>query len=413
MSADSTGRRVVIVGGGIAGMEAALALHELAPDHADVLLIAPDPEFQYKPMVVVEPFTAEPAERHELAPALEALGAEFLQAAVAAVDPEAKEVELGDGSALPYDLLLVALGGRARPTLERAETFWAGRSDLPIDELLGRAADDERRTLAFVVPGGCSWPLPLYELALMTMRRLEERGPYGVRLEIVTPEPSPLAIFGEPASEAVASLLGARGIEVRVNSTVEQVGDDLVVHPGGERLEAGAVLALPVIVGPSLAGLPADEHGFIPVGLDLAVTGVEDVYAAGDGTSFPVKQGGLAAQQADVAAEHIAARLGAPVTPTQFDPVLRGQIITGPDSLHLRHQLTGGHGEGTASLDYLWWPPGKVAGRYLAPWLAGTSMEEGLEPPSRPLDVEISLPGEWHGQPMAMGSYPNPAEPQR
>jgi sulfide:quinone oxidoreductase len=391
-------------------MEAALALSELAPESARVTMISPDPEFHYKPMVVAEPFTQEPAERHELAPALRELGEEFVEGAAVGVDTSGRAVELADGTLLDYDFLLVALGGRARPAFTTAETFWAGRSDMAIDELLDRAADHPTRTVAFIVPPGCTWPLPLYELALMTSRRVPQRGPYGIRLCIQTAEDAPLAIFGEPASEAVANLLRGRGIEIATMHMVVEEDGELRIHPEGGTLEAGAVIALPEIEGPALRGLPADEHGFVPVDLDLRVVGEQDVYAAGDSTTFPIKQGGLATQQADVAAEHIAARLGAAITPSSFDPVLRGQLITGPDSLNIQHHLTGGHGEGGASLDYLWWPPGKVAGRYLAPWLAGTSLAYDLEPPARPLDVEVCLPHEWHGTPMAMGSHPNPSK---
>ena len=126
----------------------------------------------------------------------------------------------------------------------------------------------------------------------------------------------------------------------------------------------------------------------------------EGVYAAGDGTNFPVKQGGLATQQADAAAEHIAAGLGADVEPAPFKPVLRGQLITGAESLNLRHGLTGGQGEGIASMDYLWWPPEKVAGRYLSGWLGHTAPSD-LKPPSRPLEIEVSWPHEWHSSPLS------------
>ena len=361
-------------------------------------------------MVVGEPFTGQPADRHELAPALSELGAEFVQAAVVGVDSKAKTVELADGARLDYDMLLVALGGRPRPAFAGAETFWAGRSDMVVDELLAKAAADPSRTLAFVVPAGCTWPLPLYELALMTRRRVEENGPFGVRLRILTPEEGPLAIFGEPASEAVATAFAGRGLEVDAMKTVaEERRRAARFTPGRACSRPAPSSRCPRSRGPALPGLPSDEHGFVPVDLNMRVTGETDVYAAGDGTTFPVKQGGLATQQADAAAEHIAARLGAEVTARPFDPVLRGQLITGPDSLNMEHSLTGGHGEGGASLDYLWWPPGKVAGRYLAPWLAGTPLDLDLEPPSRPLDVAVSLPHEWHGTPMAMGSHPNPA----
>ena len=56
---------------------------------------------------------------------------------------------------------------------------------------------------------------------------------------------------------------------------------------------------------------------------------LEDVFAAGDIANFPIKQGGLAAQQADAAAEAIAAEAGAQVDPQPFKPVLRGILLTG------------------------------------------------------------------------------------
>jgi sulfide:quinone oxidoreductase len=172
--------------------------------------------------------------------------------------------------------------------------------------------------------------------------------------------------------------------------------------PGNEPIEAGVALALPVIHGPSVAGLPADEHGFTPVDEYGRVRGVPDVYAAGDGTDSPVKQGGLATQQADAVAEQLAARLGAAVKPAPFVPVLRGQLITGGESLNMRQPLSGGEGEGRASLDYLWWPPQKVAGRFLSAYLAGTTPQPDLEPPVRSIEVEVSIPHEWHGE---LGSF--------
>ena len=396
--------KVLIVGGGIAGLEAAMALSDLAGDRADLTLVAPETEFTYKPLTVEEPFSSVVAERHELAPWLAEFGAGFVRGAVARVHPEAHAVELDDGVRLDYDILVVCMGGRARPAFHSAVTFRASGESLSVDDVLASAAKDESMTVAFVVPPGVSWSLPLYELALMTRRRAEESGRGQTRITLFSPEASPLTIFGQTASDAVADLLRARRIEFEGNAHTHETEDgDLVLTPGNNRLEVGAVVALPVIDGPNLAGLPADDGGFIPIDRHARVPGVEDVYAAGDGTTFPIKQGGLGTQQADAAAEHIAARLGAPVEAEAFHPVLRGKLITGPESLHLRHDLTGGHGEGEASADYLWWPPHKVGGRYLAARLAHPRSD--LEPPDHSLDVEVSLPHEWHENPMALDPY--------
>jgi sulfide:quinone oxidoreductase len=397
------GAQTLIVGGGIAGLEALLALHDLAEARAELTLVAPDPDFIYKPLVVEEPFLLKPAERHELGPLLNELGGRFVQHGVTGVLADDHAVELDDGSRIDYELLVVCLGGRTRDPYRRAVTFRVGGEPLEIDALLARSEEHQSSTLAFVVPPGVSWPLPIYELALMSRRRAEETGYDEVRLMVITPEAAPLIMFGRSASDAIAELLRVRHIDVETGAYVRESPEgELSLTPGTRRLDVGAAVALPLIEGPNPPGLPTDDHGFIPIDDHARVPGVEDVYAAGDGTTFPIKQGGLAAQQADAAAQHIAARLGAAVDAKPFHPVLRGQLITGVESLHLRHDLTGGHGEGTASADYLWWPPHKVSGRYLAAWLAH---EVPRDEPDILVDIELPLTHEWHERPMALDPY--------
>src|SRR5512132_2392720 len=119
----SKGARVVIAGGGVAGIETLLALADLAGDRAEVTLIAPEPDFLYKPLLVEEPFGFGPALRCERGPLAAEKGARFVQGAVDSVKPEEHEVELGDGSTLDYDFLVVCAGGRFLPALEGATTF--------------------------------------------------------------------------------------------------------------------------------------------------------------------------------------------------------------------------------------------------------------------------------------------------
>jgi len=235
----------------------------------------------------------------------------------------------------------------------------------------------------------------------MTQRLVARGALEHVQCTIVTPESAPLIMFGPIASESVAKLLSARGIATRLAARVQMPEEGrLLLSPGDRELEADAVIALPLIDGPRVPGLPSDESGFIPIDSHARVRGVEDVYAAGDGTNFPIKQGGIATQQADAAAEHIAGRAGADIEPGPFRPVLRGKLLTGEESLSMRADIAGGGGEGVASEDYLWWPPHKISGRYLAPWLAHDSVHQDPEPPSRPLDVEVALPAEWHERPI-------------
>ena len=103
--------------------------------------------------------------------------------------------------------------------------------------------------------------------------------------------------------------------------------------------------------------------GFIGTDAHGRVAGLEGVFAAGDATSFPVKQGGLAAQQADAVAETIAASVGVDIDPQPFRPILRGVLLTGGPPRYLQADISGRSGDdSTISGEALWWPPDKLAG---------------------------------------------------
>lgn len=394
--------RVAIAGGGITGVEALLALRALAEERVHVTLVNPGTTFTYKPLVVEEPFSHTPAERWELPPLVEEQGAAFRPGALVRVDVAGRRAQIGEGEWLDYDALVVCVGAKPRVALARAVTLRTSGEPLDIDSLLRQAAEHPSRRIAFVVPAPGSWPLPVYELALMGARRARELELDAVPT-VVTPEEAPLAVFGSAPSEAVAEMLRARGIEARCGAWVREGADGrLRLMPGDELLDCGAVVALPLLQGPGVPGLPADERGFIPIDEHARVRGAEGVYAAGDGTSFPVKHGGLGTQQADAAAEHIAASAGAPIEPQPFRPVIRGRLITGEESLSLEGHPGGGGGEGDAALDPLWWPPHKVAGKYLSALIGHADPHELSEAPGHGIDVEVALPKEWHAEPMAL-----------
>jgi sulfide:quinone oxidoreductase len=401
--------RVVIVGGGVAGLETLLALHALAEDRVSLTLISDREDFFYVPLAVNEPFGAGAAARLPLKPTASELGAAFVRGSVTAVETMAKRITLDSGEDLGYDLLVMCPGAHARPAYARAVTFNPTEDMLALTGLLQDVEERCSERVAFVVPPGVTWPLPLYELALMTDREVRSRGNTAARFTIVTPEDSALAILGSAASTEVSDLLRERGIEFLGNSYADQQDDgSLLLSPGGRTIRFDRVVALPVLEGPATTGLSADSNGFLPVDEYGRLEGFEHIYAAGDGTTFPVKQGGLATQQADAAAEHIAARAGAYVTPAPFHPVLRGKLLTGERAVFAKRDLGGGAGEPVASKDILWWPPHKIYGRYLAPFLAqdfnfdragfraihGASIRSTPPRPPRAPDVEVPLSSE-------------------
>lgn len=365
--------RVVIAGGGVAALEAALALRDQAGGRAALTLVSPAQRFAYRPLTVGEPFAMGDARSLPLADVARDVGAELVEGALASVDADAREALLADGSRrLAYDALLVAVGARRVPAVENATTF-RGHEDA--EALHGLVQDLESgyvRRVAFVVPAGVTWALPLYELALMSARRARDVAPEGVELTLVTPEEGPLIAFGAAASAEVRRVLEEAGVRVEASTRVELPRKgELVLHPEGRTLECDRVIALPAVEAIAIEGLPADAAGFTPVDSEGRVRGLDRVYAAGDGTAFPVKQGGLAAQQADAAAASIARAAGADVEPAPFHPVLRGELLTGAHPLFLKSDISGGSGDvSLASEDPLWWPPSKVAGRHLAPYLA-------------------------------------------
>ena len=128
--------------------------------------------------------------------------------------------------------------------------------------------------------------------------------------------------------------------------------------------------------GRRLSGIPHDEQGLIQTDEYGRIAQVDGTYAAGDITTFPVKQGGIAAQQADAVAEAIAAELGCEVDAKPFDPILRGVLWTGEGPRYLFGQLTGGRGEVSTLTAEPPWPEqsGKIVSRYLAP--VGTELNQ-------------------------------------
>jgi sulfide:quinone oxidoreductase len=357
---------VLIAGGGVAAVEAALALRHLAGDRVRLSVMAPGPDLVRRPESVGTPFTGVGAGRLPLE-RLGALGVDLRQDAVAAVDADRRDVRTADGVRLSYDRLVIATGAQGVESVPGAVHF---RGPISAGRVEGCVAAARRggAPLTFVVPPGVTWALPLYELALQAAAALaHDPGAAGVR--IVTPEPRPLDIFGPRVSDAVARLLNAAGVDVRAQTRAEAVLQDHLVTDGGTFTATGPVVTVPVLEGPRLAGLSYDAQGFLAVDAFGRVHGEPAVLAAGDVTRSAIKQGGLAAQQADAVATAISADAGAPVEPAPATRILRAELMTADRPLYLR-AWPGTARPGQVSRSPLWDPPGKLAGRFLSGFIA-------------------------------------------
>jgi sulfide:quinone oxidoreductase len=363
--------RTLIAGGGVAALEAALSLRDLAGDRTDITLLAPEPEFAYRPMRVREPFGYSLAKTYRIADIADDIGADLVQDAFKRLEPDRSTVHTEQGAALEYDALLLALGARLRPAFSHGLTIEDWKFDEQLHGLIQDVEGGYVRSLAFVAPSPMPWPLPIYELALMTAGRAYDMN-IELPITIVTPEDAPLTVFGSTVSEAVARLLASRGIEtiLSARSEVPEPGH-ISIHPGGRSLHADRIVALPQLFGPSVPGVPGGaQGGFIPIDTHCAVPHLERVWAAGDATDFPIKHGGIAAQQADTAAEAIAAVAGAAVDPKPFHPEIHSVLLGGDKPLYLSAHVTGGHGSSSEiSETPTWSPPSKIVAKYLAPYL--------------------------------------------
>jgi sulfide:quinone oxidoreductase len=349
----------------VAGLETLMALHALAGDRVRVTLAGGDATFDVSAMDPARAFGLAPVRCHHVGRIAAEHGAAYVQDVVTGVDTTARRASLGRGT-LEWDALVVAVGAGSRAVLPHAQTATWWRMTRIVTELRRDIAAGAVRSVAFVAPPGAYWPLPLYELALLTRR---DAGPR-VALWLITTESGPLSSFGASTSALVAGLLADRRIAFvgDAYATTHRHGR-VTVRPHRRVVVADRVVALPRPVGPALPGLPHDRDGFLAADQHGRVRDVDGVYAAGDCTAFPVKSGALAAQEADAAAAQIAAAAGAALQAEPFRPRLHGRLILGTSAATLRHDIAGGAGEGRAAVAAAWSPEAKIQARFLTPWL--------------------------------------------
>ena len=240
-----------------------------------------------------------------------------------------------------------------------------------------------------------------YELSLVAALAAR-RGKPPAQIFVITAEERPLEALGLAASEAVGEELSRAGVELhtgvgvwdpgareergrdafssvvaRVSGRRRRTDDRILLHlKPGAPLTVDRVMFLPAVRGPAIAGVPHDNRGFIPVDDHARIRDAARLYAAGDATALRLKHSTLAASQATAAAEALAAEAGAEITPAPWSPVLWGILTLPPHFPGARGSPWLDGGEPVAHC--LWWPPGHVAGRHLAPYLA--TRDHGIRP---------------------------------
>ena len=355
------------------------------------VVLAPEPEFTYRQYAVAEPFGYGEVARFDLGDLVSKAGGRLRQDALASVDASAKIAFTTAGAEIHFDALVIAVGAESANGLPGAITYRGPASNRDVHQAILAIDRGEISRLAFAVPAPCHWSLPLYELAIMAATHLADMGDGSQAIDLITAEKEPLDVFGAGASQRLRAELDRVGARLHTGVAPARVA------AGGLTLMDGSVIQLRSrVCAAATRGCALGRGGAGTARLHLdrlaqcGWPGAADVYAVGDASWFPIKQGGLAAQQADVAATAIAAGIDSDLEDEPFRPELRAAVLTAEGPIYLR----AGAAEAAVVSDApLWWPPGKVAGRLLL-CSSPTRLASPTSPVPPLIDLEPASPAE-------------------
>jgi sulfide:quinone oxidoreductase len=326
--------RVVVLGGGFAGLETAFTLRMSLGPAVDLTVVSDQSSFLFKPNTIYIPFGADvDSLLIRLSTPLHRQRINFQHGRVMSLDPDAHRIELSDGTTMGYDFAVVGTGAGMRPDevpglAEHASTIWTpadmwhlgGR----LQQLRTRARRGQELDVLFLVPPGNKCAGPLYEIAFMLETWLRRQGVRDrVTITWSTVEPSFIHAFGPRLHDVVAREFAMRGIDGHTDEVVVKVGPEDVLYADGTTRRFDELVSFPPYVAAvDYEGLPSDDRGFISCEPDTRqVTGRPEIYAPGDAGDFPVKQAFLAFLQADAAADHLASSIDGRPFEHPFDPV--------------------------------------------------------------------------------------------
>jgi sulfide:quinone oxidoreductase len=314
-------KQIVILGGGTGGTMTANRLHRrLDQDEAEIHVVDRDDRHVYQPGLLFVPFgLAQMAEivrprRRQLRG-----GIAFHEHEVESVVLDRDEVELDDGSVLPYNVLVVASGVRLQPEEtegltgpgwnERVFTFYSPEGAEALRGALGRFAGGRLVVSLVDMPIKC--PVAPLEFAFLADWYLRERGVRD-KVELVYSTPLDGAFTKPIASEHLAGLLAEKEVELVTEfnaGEVDGIGGKLASYDGRE-LDFDLLVTIPLHGGAAyLERSPGlgDALGFVPTDKQTLQTPVRpNVFALGDATDLPTsKAGSVTHFEAEVLAENV------------------------------------------------------------------------------------------------------------
>lgn len=311
-------KRILIVGGGFAGMYVAIALREASRAGHRVTLVSDENFMQYQPFLPeVASGTIDP--RAAVVPLRSVLKhVEVIVAEVRAIDHEARRAlaRTPDGAdlALDYDELVLTAGSWSRvlpvPGLAEhgvgfktiQEAIWLRNHVLSRLDMAAETADAERRraalTFVFVGAGyaGVEALGELEDLARDALAAYPSIAPGDLRWILVEAGPQILPELPADLAAYAQRRLANRGIEVRVGTLLTSAEGGVMRLSDGEAFPAETLVWTAGVKPSPMAaesGFPLDERGRIVVDAELRVVGVPYAWAAGDLAAVPdVAMGG-------------------------------------------------------------------------------------------------------------------------
>ncbi len=347
--------RVVIVGAGFAGLEAAL---NLGRAEAKVTVIDKHNHHLFQPLLY-QVATAGLSPADISVPIRSVLrknaNAEVWLAEVRGVDTKTKQV-VTDHGRVPYDYLILATGSRFHYFgREEWREFAPGLKSIPdaieirrrillAFEAAEMETDEKRRRsqLTFVLvgggPTGVEMAGAIAELAHKALREDFRRiQSHSARVILVEAGPRILGTFPEALGERAKRKLVDLGVEVREGAKVESITAQ-GAQIGGEWIESATVLWTAGVAATPIAewlGIAGDRAGRIAVGPDLSVPGLDKVFVLGDAALVNGPDGKplpgvapVAKQQGRYAGKRIAAEIAGRPLPAPFRYVDKGNLAT-------------------------------------------------------------------------------------